>query len=92
MPRNRASRGVLERAGFRQEGLARRYLMIRGVYEDHLLFARLRSDAPASVRIPDERPRIVEPPLVAPPLETIPAAPPLVATGPPPTAAEGHAV
>ncbi|MGE0764998.1 MAG: GNAT family N-acetyltransferase [Hyphomicrobiaceae bacterium] len=47
MPRNRASIGVLERAAFRHEGLARRYLMINGTFEDHLLFARLRHDAEA---------------------------------------------
>lgn len=45
MPSNRASIAVLERAGFRHEGLARRYLRINGVFEDHLLFARLREDA-----------------------------------------------
>lgn len=45
MPANRASIGVLERAGFRREGLARRYLRINGVFEDHLLFGRLRDDA-----------------------------------------------
>lgn len=45
MPVNRASIGVLEKAGFRREGLARRYLRINGVFEDHLLFGRLRDDA-----------------------------------------------
>lgn len=44
MPRNRASIGVLERAGFRHEGLARRYLCINGTFEDHVLFGRLRDD------------------------------------------------
>ncbi len=44
MPRNGASIGVLERAGFRREGLARRYLCINGAFEDHLLFGRLRDD------------------------------------------------
>lgn len=39
MPRNTPSIRVLERAGFRQEGLALRYLKINGVWEDHLLFA-----------------------------------------------------
>jgi ribosomal-protein-alanine N-acetyltransferase len=47
MPSNHASLAVLERAGFRREGLARRYLRINGVFEDHLLLARLRDDAPA---------------------------------------------
>lgn len=44
MPANRASIAVLERAGFRREGLARRYLKINGTFEDHLLFARLKDD------------------------------------------------
>ncbi|MDX2159012.1 MAG: GNAT family protein [Hyphomicrobiaceae bacterium] len=44
MPVNRASIRVLERAGFRHEGLARSYLRINGRWEDHLLFARLRHD------------------------------------------------
>lgn len=48
MPRNRASIAVLERAGFRQEGLARRYLRINGVFEDHLLFACLKDDVAQS--------------------------------------------
>ena len=39
MPRNGASSRVLEKAGFREEGLALRYLQIAGVWEDHLLFA-----------------------------------------------------
>ncbi|MGH2819950.1 MAG: GNAT family N-acetyltransferase [Actinomycetota bacterium] len=39
MPRNLASVRVLEKAGFRYEGLARRYLQINGAWEDHRLFA-----------------------------------------------------
>ena len=35
---------VLEKAGFRQEGIARRYLRIKGNWRDHLLFARLSDD------------------------------------------------
>jgi ribosomal-protein-alanine N-acetyltransferase len=45
MPRNSASIGVLERAGFRREGVARRYLKINGEWEDHVLYARLAEDA-----------------------------------------------
>ncbi len=44
LPRNIRSRALLERCGFREEGLARAYLKINGVYEDHVLFARLASD------------------------------------------------
>lgn len=39
MPRNARSMRVLEKAGFRQEGLAQRYIRINGVWEDHALFA-----------------------------------------------------
>lgn len=39
IPRNAASIRVLRKAGFREEGLALRYLRIAGVWEDHLLFA-----------------------------------------------------
>ena len=38
IPSNEASRGVLAKAGFVQEGLARAYLRINGIWEDHLLF------------------------------------------------------
>ena len=44
VPENRASIRVLEKSGFQNEGLARRYLRIRGVWQDHLLFARLSDD------------------------------------------------
>jgi [ribosomal protein S5]-alanine N-acetyltransferase len=39
VPRNLASLRVLEKAGFRREGLAARYLLINGTWEDHLLLA-----------------------------------------------------
>ncbi|SDY53674.1 GNAT family N-acetyltransferase [Thermoactinomyces sp. DSM 45892] len=39
MPRNTASIRVLEKNGFRREGLAERYLRINGQWEDHLLYA-----------------------------------------------------
>jgi ribosomal-protein-alanine N-acetyltransferase len=42
---NEASRNLLVRAGFSQEGLARRYLMINGQWADHLLFALLKEEA-----------------------------------------------
>ena len=37
MPSNRRSAAVLERLGFRREGLAREYLRIAGRWEDHAL-------------------------------------------------------
>lgn len=44
MPRNLASIRVLEKNGFRHEGLSKRYLQINGVWEDHLIFALTRED------------------------------------------------
>jgi len=44
MPNNLASIRVLERNGFQREGLARRYLKINGVWQDHLLYATLADD------------------------------------------------
>lgn len=44
MPRNTPSLRVLEKAGFRLEGLAQKYLCIDGVWEDHKLFAITRED------------------------------------------------
>lgn len=41
MPRNRASRAVLEKCGFLCEGLSPKYLNINGVWEDHLHYVRL---------------------------------------------------
>ncbi|WP_425270949.1 GNAT family N-acetyltransferase [Paenibacillus ferrarius] len=39
MPRNLPSIRVLEKAGFRHEGLAKTYLKINGAWEDHKIFA-----------------------------------------------------
>ena len=41
MPRNTASLRVLEKCGYRPEGLARRYLRINGVWENHIHMVRL---------------------------------------------------
>lgn len=45
LPNNAASIRLLQRVGFRREGYGREYLCINGVWQDHLLFARLGSDA-----------------------------------------------
>lgn len=42
---NEASKSLLARTGFTQEGLARRYLLINGQWADHLLFALLKEEA-----------------------------------------------
>jgi ribosomal-protein-alanine N-acetyltransferase len=44
IPGNIASVRLLEKTGFRREGFAREYLCINGVWQDHLLFALLKSD------------------------------------------------
>ncbi|MGK2873151.1 MAG: GNAT family N-acetyltransferase [Alphaproteobacteria bacterium] len=47
VPNNEPSKAVLHHAGFQEEGLARRYLRINGIWQDHLLFALLDSDLAA---------------------------------------------
>jgi [ribosomal protein S5]-alanine N-acetyltransferase len=44
IPANTASTCLLGKAGFTREGYARNYLCINGVWQDHLLFARLQDD------------------------------------------------
>ena len=44
IPANKASIGLLEKVGFTREGYAREYLCINGVWQDHLLYARLKDD------------------------------------------------
>ena len=39
IPRNQASRRVVEKLGIRDEGIAQRYLEINGVWEDHIRYA-----------------------------------------------------
>jgi ribosomal-protein-alanine N-acetyltransferase len=46
IPGNDASIRLLERTGFQREGFARQYLCINGIWQDHILFARLRDDLP----------------------------------------------
>jgi|TARA_A100001037_G_scaffold253962_1_gene238848 ribosomal-protein-alanine N-acetyltransferase len=44
LPSNAASRGLLVGSGFSEDGYARKYLKIRGVWQDHLLFSLLAED------------------------------------------------
>ena len=44
IPSNTPSIRVLEKCGFAREGLARRYLCINGIWQDHLLFGLLHED------------------------------------------------
>ena len=48
---NAASRALLRKLGFREEGVARRYLCINGRWQDHMSHAILRDDPrPSTVR------------------------------------------
>ena len=44
LPENAASRGLLESAGFKYEGVAQSYLQINGRWRTHVLYAALRMD------------------------------------------------
>ncbi|HAO39364.1 MAG TPA: N-acetyltransferase [Afipia sp.] len=44
IPTNQSSIRVLEKCGFAREGLARRYLCINGVWQDHYLYGLLDED------------------------------------------------
>jgi [ribosomal protein S5]-alanine N-acetyltransferase len=44
LPENAASRGVLEKSGFKYEGVAQSYLQINGRWRNHVLYASLRRD------------------------------------------------
>jgi ribosomal-protein-alanine N-acetyltransferase len=44
LPHNAPSARVLEKAGFRREGTARRYLKINDIWQDHDLYALLHDD------------------------------------------------
>jgi len=44
LPENAASRGLLEKSGFKYEGVAQSYLQINGRWRNHVLYANLRHD------------------------------------------------
>ena len=44
LPENVASRRVLEKSGFKYEGVAQSYLQINGRWRNHVLYANLRPD------------------------------------------------
>lgn len=48
-PENLASRRVVEKLGFREEGLRRRYLHIDGAWRDHLCYALTTEDVPGGL-------------------------------------------
>jgi ribosomal-protein-alanine N-acetyltransferase len=48
-PENTASRRVVEKLGFREEGLRQRYLHIDGAYRDHLCYALTAEEVPGGL-------------------------------------------
>ena len=44
LPENKPSRGVLEKSGFKYEGVAQSYLQIEGRWRNHVLYSNLRGD------------------------------------------------
>jgi ribosomal-protein-alanine N-acetyltransferase len=46
IPTNTASIRLLEKSGFEREGYARQYLCINGIWQDHVLYARIKDDPP----------------------------------------------
>jgi len=44
LPNNNASRNLLEKLGFKQEGKAREYLKINGIWSDHIIYSLTESD------------------------------------------------
>ncbi|WP_371226107.1 GNAT family N-acetyltransferase [Roseovarius sp. 2305UL8-3] len=44
LPENQASRALLEKCGFKYEGVAQSYLQINGRWRNHVLYAALRMD------------------------------------------------
>ncbi len=44
LPENAASRGCLEKCGFKYEGVAQSYLQINGRWRNHVLYSNLRAD------------------------------------------------
>jgi ribosomal-protein-alanine N-acetyltransferase len=48
-PENIASRRVVEKLGFREEGIRERFLHISGEWRDHLTYAMVREDVPSGL-------------------------------------------
>jgi len=51
LPENKASRGLLEKCGFKYEGVAQSYLQIDGRWRTHVLYASLRNDRRGSTDV-----------------------------------------
>jgi ribosomal-protein-alanine N-acetyltransferase len=55
MPRNVASRRIVEKLGIRSEGMAERYLEIGGAWEDHVMYAVTAEEWPNLRNFPPAR-------------------------------------
>ena len=44
LPRNEKSINVCEKLGFKREGIAEKYMRIRGVWEDHIRFVKIKEN------------------------------------------------
>jgi ribosomal-protein-alanine N-acetyltransferase len=44
LPHNTASRKLLAKSGFREEGYAREYIAIDGAFQDHVLFGLIQEE------------------------------------------------
>jgi ribosomal-protein-alanine N-acetyltransferase len=59
MPRNVASRRIVEKLGIRDEGVALRYLEIAGAWEDHRMYAVTVEEWPTTPSAPVLRPATI---------------------------------
>ena len=50
LPENRPSRGLLEKVGFKYEGVGQSYLQINGRWRNHVLYGLLRNDRRGQVK------------------------------------------
>ena len=50
LPENKSSRGLLERVGFKYEGVGQSYLQINGRWRNHVLYGLLRNDRRGRVK------------------------------------------
>ena len=57
IPRNLASRRVVEKLGFREEGVRRRQLHIDGAWRDHICYALTVEDVPRGLLVQWRRTR-----------------------------------
>lgn len=72
-PENQASLRVVEKLGFRYEGLRRRFIHINGDWRDHYAFALTREDVPEGVLQRWVQGRVPQDAATVPPADRLPA-------------------